>query len=33
VRYFAVHRRSPAHKLAGPLAKLAKVQCAFSARA
>jgi DNA-binding transcriptional LysR family regulator len=33
VRYFAVHRRSPAHKLAGPLAKLAKAQCDFSARA
>ncbi len=32
VRYFAVHRRSPAHRLAAPLAKLAKAECDFSAR-
>jgi DNA-binding transcriptional LysR family regulator len=32
VRYFAVYRRTPAHKLAAPLAKLAKAECDFSVR-
>jgi DNA-binding transcriptional LysR family regulator len=33
VRYFAVYRRTPAHRLAAPLAKLAKAQCNFGVRA
>jgi DNA-binding transcriptional LysR family regulator len=33
VRYFAVHRRTPAHRLAAPLAKLARAECDFGARA
>lgn len=32
VRYFALHRRAPAHQLAPPLAKLAKAECDFSTR-
>jgi DNA-binding transcriptional LysR family regulator len=32
VKYFAVHRRTPAHRLAAPLAKLAKAACDFAAR-
>ena len=31
VKYFAVHRRSSAHKLATPLARLAKAECDFGA--
>jgi DNA-binding transcriptional LysR family regulator len=31
VKYFAVYRRSPAHKLAPALAKLAKAECNFGA--
>jgi DNA-binding transcriptional LysR family regulator len=31
VQYFAVYRRAPAHKLAAPLARAAKMECDFSA--
>jgi DNA-binding transcriptional LysR family regulator len=30
VKYFAVHRRAPAHKLAAPLARMAKAECDFA---